>query len=172
MTAWLLKTEPGAYSYEDLERDGTTHWDGVTNAMAQLNMRAMEVGDPVVIYLTPRRDKAAIGLAAGRQGALPRPDRRAGQARVGRRQRRAATRTRPVTLTELKADPAFSDQHARPPVPPVGRLSTDEQLAVIERRAGAAAPRADGASPHARGTGLAPPREPVPRRLVGIRGCR
>ena len=61
MTAWLLKTEPGAYSYEDLERDGTTHWDGVTNATAQLNLRAMQVDDPVVIYHS-QTDKAAIGL--------------------------------------------------------------------------------------------------------------
>ena len=44
MTAWLVKTEPGEYSWDDLQRDKRTHWDGVTNAMAQLNMRAMQEG--------------------------------------------------------------------------------------------------------------------------------
>jgi predicted RNA-binding protein with PUA-like domain len=133
MTAWLLKTEPGAYSYEDLQRDGTTHWDGVTNAMAQLNMRAMQLDDPVVIYhsQTTRRPSAW----AGRAGALPRPDRRAGQAGVGRRQRRAATHPA-VTLTELKADPVFaSSMLVRQSRLSVVRLD-DEQLASIERRAG------------------------------------
>lgn len=47
---WLMKTEPGEYSYQDLEREGRTHWDGVRNHQAQKNMRAMVVDDLVLIY--------------------------------------------------------------------------------------------------------------------------
>ena len=134
MTAWLLKTEPGAYSYEDLERDGTTHWDGVTNAMAQLNMRAMQVGDPVVIYHS-QTDKAAIGLGQVVRAPYPDPTDERGK-RVWVDVSAERRLTRPVTLTELKADPAF----ATSPLVRQSRLSVvrleDEQLAVIERRAG------------------------------------
>ena len=42
---WLLKTEPSTYGYDDLERDGQTRWDGVTNPVALRNLRAMKVGD-------------------------------------------------------------------------------------------------------------------------------
>ena len=42
---WLLKTEPGTYSYEDLEREGRAVWDGVNNPVALKNLRAMKAGD-------------------------------------------------------------------------------------------------------------------------------
>ncbi len=41
MAIWLLKTEPSVYSYDDLERDGMTMWDGVTNNAALKNIRQM-----------------------------------------------------------------------------------------------------------------------------------
>src|SRR5947209_4279315 len=47
---WLLKTEPSAYGYDDLEREGKARWDGVTNPVALKNIRAMKTGDRVVIY--------------------------------------------------------------------------------------------------------------------------
>ena len=59
---WLLKTEPGEYSYADLERDVRAEWDGVTNPTAQKNMRAMQVDDLCVIYHTGD-EKRAVGLA-------------------------------------------------------------------------------------------------------------
>jgi predicted RNA-binding protein with PUA-like domain len=134
MTAWLLKTEPGAYSYEDLERDGTTHWDGVTNAMAQLNMRAMAVGDLVVIYHS-QTDKAAIGLGRVVKAPYPDPTDEQGK-RVWVDVSAERRLTRPVTLTELKADPAFATSMlVRQSRLSVVRLD-DEQLGVIERRAG------------------------------------
>jgi len=102
MTAWLLKTEPGDYSYDDLERDGTTHWDGVTNATAQMNMRSMQVGDAIVIYHS-QSDKAAIGLGRVVRAPYPDPTDEKGKrvwVDVGAERRLA----RPVTLGELKAD--------------------------------------------------------------------
>ena len=62
MPAWLVKSEPGEYSFADLERDGTAEWDGVKNAQAQIHLRSMQVGDTVVVYHS-QSDKAAVGLA-------------------------------------------------------------------------------------------------------------
>ena len=49
MASWLLKTEPEEYSYDDLEKDGRTRWDGVSNPVAQRNLRAMREGDRVLV---------------------------------------------------------------------------------------------------------------------------
>jgi predicted RNA-binding protein with PUA-like domain len=58
-----LKTEPGAYSFADLEREKTTVWDGVTNPVAVKNLRGMKAGDRLVIYHTGE-EKRAVGTAA------------------------------------------------------------------------------------------------------------
>jgi predicted RNA-binding protein with PUA-like domain len=42
---FLLKTEPGKYSFDDLERDGETTWDGISNNTALLNLRSMKPGE-------------------------------------------------------------------------------------------------------------------------------
>jgi predicted RNA-binding protein with PUA-like domain len=133
MSAWLVKTEPGEYSYADLERDGTTHWDGVTNNMAQMNMRAMKVGDPVVVYHS-QTDKAAIGLARVTREPYPDPSDPAGK-RVWVDITVDRPLARPVTLAEMKADPAFATsllvRQSRLSV-----VALDEaQLAMIERLA-------------------------------------
>lgn len=47
---WMMKTEPEAYSFEDLVREGSTEWDGVRNYQARNNMREMSVDDLVLIY--------------------------------------------------------------------------------------------------------------------------
>jgi len=49
---WLLKTEPEDYSYDDLERDKKTVWDGVSNNLALKHLRAMRRGDVALIYHT------------------------------------------------------------------------------------------------------------------------
>ena len=59
---YLLKTEPGAYSFANLERDKTTIWDGVTNPVALRNLRNMKSGDRLVIYHTGD-EKTAVGTA-------------------------------------------------------------------------------------------------------------
>lgn len=124
---WLLKTEPGAYSYEDLEREGQTRWDGVTNPVALRNLRAMKIGDRVVVYHTGA-EKAAVGLAEVTRAAYPDPkDRRFPVVDIAARGRLP----RPVTLAEIKAMPVFADS----PLVRQGRLSvvplTDEQAKVL-----------------------------------------
>jgi predicted RNA-binding protein with PUA-like domain len=62
MMPYLLKTEPNKYSFEDLERDGETTWDGITNNQALLYLRSMKAGEKLVIYHS-NIGKAAIGTA-------------------------------------------------------------------------------------------------------------
>jgi predicted RNA-binding protein with PUA-like domain len=59
---YLLKTEPDTYSFDDLERDGETTWDGISNPQALLNLRSMKPGEKLVIYHSGK-GKAAIGTA-------------------------------------------------------------------------------------------------------------
>jgi len=50
MAYWLMKSEPGSYSWDDLVRDGGTEWDGVRNPAARLHLRAMKAGDEAFFY--------------------------------------------------------------------------------------------------------------------------
>jgi predicted RNA-binding protein with PUA-like domain len=59
---YLLKSEPTTYSFDDLERDGKTTWDGISNPQALLNLRSMKPGEKLVIYHSGT-GKAAIGTA-------------------------------------------------------------------------------------------------------------
>lgn len=102
---WLLKSEPDSYSYADLERDGATVWDGVNNNAALLHIRAMRPGDLALIYHTGD-ERQAIGLAE--LTSAPYADPKLGDPKLVvvdvRPLRRLA---RPVTLAQIKADPAF-----------------------------------------------------------------
>jgi len=69
---WLFKTEPSAYSWQQLERDGRTVWDGVKNALALKHLAAVAEGDEVLVYHTGD-EKAAIGIARAVRGAYPDP---------------------------------------------------------------------------------------------------
>ncbi len=61
---WLVKSEPDAYSIDDLRRDGRTAWDGVRNFQARNFMRdQMKLGDPVLVYHSNANPPGVIGLA-------------------------------------------------------------------------------------------------------------
>ena len=62
MQYWLVKSEPTAYSWDDLVRDGRTYWDGVRNAQARNNLRAMSKGDRVLFYHSVKA-KEVVGIA-------------------------------------------------------------------------------------------------------------
>ncbi len=105
MGKWLLKTEPGTYSWDDLVHDQRTTWDGVANALALKNIRAMKKGDLALIYHTGD-EKAAVGVAEISSDPYPDPKDDSGKATVidlKPKQKLAA----PVTLATIKADPAF-----------------------------------------------------------------
>ena len=114
---WLLKTEPGTYSFDDLEREGRARWDGVTNPVALRNLRAMKKGDRVLVYHTGG-EKAVVGTVEVVREAYPDPkvkDERRVVVDVEPRARLA----RPVTLAEIKAMPEFAES----PLVRQGRLS-------------------------------------------------
>jgi predicted RNA-binding protein with PUA-like domain len=62
MNYWLVKSEPGEYSFQDLQKEGKTMWDGVRNYAARNNMRAMKKGDLVFFYHSVN-DKEVVGIA-------------------------------------------------------------------------------------------------------------
>lgn len=68
---WLVKSEPRAYSIEDLERDGSTEWDGVRNYAARNHMRQMRPGDRVLFYHSSTRVLGVYGLAEVKAEAHP-----------------------------------------------------------------------------------------------------
>src|SRR3990170_2827315 len=79
MAYWLLKTEPDCYSWDDLVRDRSTTWDGVSNALALKHIRSMKKGDLVLVYHTGGQRQAGGG-GRGRRGEgrpPPPPPRRA-----------------------------------------------------------------------------------------------
>ena len=61
MAHWLMKSEPGTYSWDDLVRDGGTEWDGVRNPAARLHLRAMKAGDEALFYHSGD-ERAVVGI--------------------------------------------------------------------------------------------------------------
>ncbi len=104
---WILKSEPSAYSFADLVREGRTAWNGVTNALALKHLRSMAAGDHALIYHTGD-EKAAVGLARIVRAAYPDPKLDDPKLVVVDVQ---ADRPlpQPVPLAAVKADPAFAD---------------------------------------------------------------
>jgi predicted RNA-binding protein with PUA-like domain len=66
-----MKSEPDVYSIEDLERDGSTCWEGVRNYRARNNMRAMKVGDGVLYYHSNAKPPGVVGIAKVCKEAYP-----------------------------------------------------------------------------------------------------
>ena len=64
MTYWIMRSEPDAYSWDDLVRDHGTEWDGVRNYTARIFLKEMEPGDHALFYHS-QTDKAAVGVICG-----------------------------------------------------------------------------------------------------------
>ncbi len=103
---WLFKEEPDHYSFADLQRDGTTRWDGVTNNLARQNLRRVQAGDRVLYYHTGK-EKAVVGEMRVVVGPSADPDADDPKAVVVvvEAVRRGP---RPVPLAEIKADPVLA----------------------------------------------------------------
>ena len=96
MARWLFKIEPSCYSFEDLQRDGSTCWDGVKNALAVKYLKQVKPGDQVFLYYTGKT-KAIVGemkAKAAKDGVV------------------SVTPVRlfdePVTLAQVKADKSMA----------------------------------------------------------------
>jgi len=109
---YLLKTEPTVYSFADLQKDGVTIWDGVTNPTAVRNLREMEPGSRLVIYHTGD-EKSAVGTATVVSVDASDSKNPAVKIRVGK------TIAKPVSLAEIKGKKLFADS----PLVRIGRLS-------------------------------------------------
>lgn len=107
MRYWLLKSEPFKYSWEQLVRDGRTHWDGVRNHQAANNLRAMRNGDRAFFYHS-NEGLAVVGVAEIVREAYPDPSDESGRfVMVDVRPVRPVER--PVTLQQIKAEPRLAD---------------------------------------------------------------
>ena len=109
---YLLKTEPSEYSFENLQRDKITVWDGVSNPVALRNLGQMKPGIRLVIYETGDR-KSAVGTASVLSVDLSNPKNPAVEIEAGK------ALGKPVSLAEIKANKLFADS----PLVRQGRLS-------------------------------------------------
>ncbi len=104
---WLVKSEPFKYSWDDLNRDGRTYWDGVRNYTARNNLQAMKTGD-WALYYHSNEGKEVVGIAEIVREAYPDPttdDERWVVVDV----KPVAPLSEPVTLAAIKGDPALRD---------------------------------------------------------------
>jgi predicted RNA-binding protein with PUA-like domain len=105
MNYWLVKSEPGAYSWTQLVRDGKTAWTGVRNYQARINLRAMKRGDPVCFYHSGG-EKLVVGLARVAKEAYPDPTATEGDWACVDLEPVKPLRS-PVPLHIIRADPAL-----------------------------------------------------------------
>ena len=130
MANWLFKEEPEHYSFADLEKDGSTTWEGVSNPVALKNLRQVKKGDRVFYYHTGR-EKAIVGEMVVVSAASPdaKDTSKASPLTVSPVKRLS----QPVTLKAIKADKAFADwdlvRNSRLSVMPV----TDAQWQRVEQ---------------------------------------
>src|SRR6266853_3375609 len=127
MAYLLVKSEPSSYSWEQLVADGRTHWNGVRNAQALNNLRAMKVGDRAFFYHS-NEGKEIVGVVEVVKPFYPDPSDDSGKfglidvAPV-------VPAGRPVTLAEMKQTPELAGmallRQSRLSVCPVGDSEWD-----------------------------------------------
>ena len=132
MAYWLMKSEPGTYSWDDLVRDGGTDWDGVRNNAARLHLRAMRPGDEAFFYHSGD-ERAVVGVM--RIAGAAKPDGEDGSwVKIPVEPVRSL---QPVTLAAIKAEPKLARmeliRQSRLSVAPV----RDEEWRVILAMGGA-----------------------------------
>jgi predicted RNA-binding protein with PUA-like domain len=106
MADWLFKEEPSCYSFADLEKDGSTVWDGITNNLARKNLRQVKKGDRILYYHTGK-EKAVVGVMQASSDAGPDPKNKDTKAVIVKVEplRRLPV---PVTLEQIKADKSLA----------------------------------------------------------------
>jgi predicted RNA-binding protein with PUA-like domain len=129
-TRWLFKTEPSVYSYQQLEKDKKTIWDGVKNNLALKHLKDIKKGDSILIYHTGD-EKAAVGIARALSGAYPDPSKKDPKLLVVDIEAMKPL-PRPVALSEVKTNAKLANFD----LVRLSRLSimkvTDEQWEILE----------------------------------------
>jgi predicted RNA-binding protein with PUA-like domain len=107
MNFWLVKSEPDAYSYDDLVKDGKTDWTGVRNFMARNNLKAMKKGDKVLYYHSVT-EKAVVGLSKVSKEHFSDPT---DEQWAAVELEPVKKFKKPVTLAEIKAQPDLANMY-------------------------------------------------------------
>jgi predicted RNA-binding protein with PUA-like domain len=107
MAFWLIKSEPSAYSWDQLVKDKRTSWTGVRNAQAAINLKAMKPGDRCFFYHS-NDGKEIVGIAEIVKAAYPDPTDKDGKAVTVEVKPIGPVKTA-VTLAAIKADPKLKD---------------------------------------------------------------
>ncbi len=162
---WILKEEPRHYAWADLVRDGRTDWNGVHNPLALRNLKSMSVGERAIFYHTGT-ERALVGLV--KVLAEPRPDPTDPRGSWSVEVAPVRALRRPISLTEVKADPALAGSDlVRQPRLSVVRVPDDawDRLLAHEDTAARPPPPLKGAR-RGRSTAPAPPKRATaaPRR--------
>lgn len=120
MNYWLVKTEPGSWSWDDQVKKGVEHWNGVRNFRAASYLKRMAKGDKCFFYHSGK-ERAIVGIVRVAGTAVPDPSDETGKFVMVDVETVAPFQT-PVTLQQVKADPRFADlQLVR-----IGRLSVQQ----------------------------------------------
>jgi predicted RNA-binding protein with PUA-like domain len=132
MAYWLLRSEPDAYGWDDLVRDGGTEWDGVRNYTARNFLKDMAVGDKALFYHS-NTEKAAVGVMEITRAWKPDGDKDQWASVAVKPVKKLP---KPVTLAQLKAEPRLAKlevlRQSRLSVTPV----RDEEWPVLMELAG------------------------------------
>jgi predicted RNA-binding protein with PUA-like domain len=107
MAYWLMKSEPGTWSWDDQVRDGVAEWDGVRNYQASNNMKAMTVGDRAFFYHSVN-EKRIVGVVEVVREYYPDPTDEKGKFGMVDVKAVKPFET-PITLKQIKDDPRLSD---------------------------------------------------------------
>lgn len=130
MAIWLIKSEPDAYAFAELKKDGQTAWTGVRNFTARINLRAMKLGDDLLYYHS-NEGKEIVGTAKVVKEAYPDPTAKEGDW-VCVDVAPGFDLKKPVTLVQIKADPILSGmelvRQSRLSVSPVRQEEWDRVL--------------------------------------------
>jgi predicted RNA-binding protein with PUA-like domain len=139
---WLIKSEPSAYSFTQLQADGRTEWTGVRNFEARNNLRAMATGD-LCLYYHSTEEKAVVGIARVSRAAQADPT-APGEDWASVEVEPVEALVAPVTLERIRADAALKDfqlvTRGRLSVVPVTPAQYARVLA-LSRQRGAVVPK-------------------------------
>ena len=134
MSYWLVKSEPSAYSWEQLEKDGVTAWTGVRNYAARNHLKAMKTGDQVLYYHS-NEGLEIVGIAKVSKESYQDPTTKE-EAWVAVDLKPQKRLKKPVSLTQIKEDKRLADMA----LVRIGRLSvqpvTEKEWKVIMALAG------------------------------------
>ena len=107
MNYWMVKQEPGSYSFDDFVKDKKTDWTGVRNYQARNFLRDMKKGDEVLFYHSGD-ERAVVGFATVSKPAFPDPT-ADDDAWIAVELKAGKKLKKPVTLVQVKAEPKLAN---------------------------------------------------------------